>query len=271
MMIALHAWRSAGSIVQFSQRCPDRPLVVALTGTDVYRFQASHRAATLHSMALANILVCLHAGVRQAIPQEFSDKLHLIHQSAPALPKPRSPSKRNFDICVIGQLREEKDPFRTAYAVRDLAPESRLRVFHMGRAHSPQWAIDARTEMARNPRYHWLGEVPGWRVRREFAKTHLMVLSSIMEGGANVISEALVAGVPVLASRIDGNVGLLGDEYPGYFASRNTAQLRALLIHAENDNSFVETLTRLCAARRPLFTLEQETAQWQAVMEILIA
>ena len=271
MMIALHAWRSAESIVQFRQRYPQRPLVVALTGTDVYRFQASHKAETHHSMELADILVCLHAGVKEAIPSNLTSKLHVIHQSAPLLPRPRSPSKRTFDICVIGHLREEKDPFRTAYAVRDLAPESRLRVLHLGRAHSPEWAADARAEMACNHRYHWLGEVPGWRVRREFIKTHLMVLSSIMEGGANVISEALVAGVPVIASRIDGNVGLLGEQYPGYFSPKSTAQLRKLLVRAENDSGFVESLNRHAAIHRPLFTPERETAEWQAVLKILTA
>jgi hypothetical protein len=86
IMIALHAWRSAKSIVQFRQRYPDRPLVVALTGTDVYKFQASHQAETHHSMTLADSLVCLHAGIRQAIPAEFADKLQVIHQSAPPLP-----------------------------------------------------------------------------------------------------------------------------------------------------------------------------------------
>ena len=269
LMIALHAWRSAESIAHFNQRFPNRPLVVALTGTDVYRFLHSHPKATQRSMALADVLVCLHGGVKNAIPKQWVDKLRIIHQSAPPLPKPRSPSKRSFDVCVIGHLREEKDPFRTAYAVRDLAPESRLRVFQLGRAHSPQWAADAHAEMARNHRYFWLGEAPGWRVRREFAKTQLMVLSSLMEGGANVISEALVAGVPVLASRVDGNVGLLGEQYPGYFAPKDTPQLRQLLLRAENDAGFLNSLARHGENLRPLFTAEREAAQWQAVLEYL--
>jgi glycosyltransferase involved in cell wall biosynthesis len=164
-----------------------------------------------------------------------------------------------------------KDPFRTAHAVRNLALDSRLRVIHMGGAHSPDWAQRAKAEMARNPRYHWLGEVPGWRVRREFTKTHLMVLSSLMEGGANVTSEALVAGVPVIASRIDGNVGLLGDDYPGYFPPGDTNCLRALLDRAENDKGFLEQLAREGAKRKSWFTAEHESAHWRQVISELTA
>ena len=81
-------------------------------------------------------------------------------------------------------------------------------------------------------RYRWRGEVPGWQVRREFARSHVMVISSVMEGGANVVSEAIVAGVPVIASKIDGNVGLLGADYRGYYPAQDTAALAALLFVA---------------------------------------
>jgi glycosyltransferase involved in cell wall biosynthesis len=49
-----------------------------------------------------------------------------------------------------------------------------------------------------------------------------LVLSSKSEGGANVISEAVMASVPVIASRIPGTVGLLGENYPGYFEFGDT-------------------------------------------------
>jgi glycosyltransferase involved in cell wall biosynthesis len=123
------------------------------------------------------------------------------------------PATRNFDICVIGHLRDLKDPFRTALAARRLPSESRLRVIHLGKAHSSDFASQAVAEMKINARYRWLGEVPGWRVRRELAKTRLMVISSHQEGGANVISEAIVAGVPVIASDIPGNIGLLSTSW----------------------------------------------------------
>ncbi len=253
LMMALHAWRSADSIDRFRRRYPDRPLVVVLTGTDIYRFQESDPDLTLGSMEAADALVCLHDLVHEAIPKRFGTKLHVIYQSAEPLPKRRTPSKRHFDICVIGHLREEKDSLRTAYAVRELPASSRVRVIHLGKAHTESWADDARAEMATNPRYRWRGEVPGWVVRREFGKTHLMVLSSIMEGGANVISEAVVAGVPVIASDIPGSVGLLGRNYPGYYPARDTTALAGQIHRAETDAKFLDDLTRHCKERAPLF------------------
>lgn len=267
MMVALHAWRSADSILKFRALFPDRPLVVALTGTDIYRFQDSHPEVTRRSMEMADWLVCLHDRVARDIPAEFGAKLTVAPQSAAPLTRPRKPSVRHFDICVIGHLREEKDSLRAAYAVRDLPPKSRLRVIHLGKAHDESWARDAEAEMARNPRYAWRGEVPGWAVRREFGKTQLMVISSVMEGGANVVSEALVAGVPVIASDISGNIGLLGADYPGYYPVGDTAGLRALLLRAEDDPAFLADLDQRCKALAPRFTPENEAAAWRSVLE----
>ena len=269
MMVALHAWRSAASIERFFQRFPNRLLVVALTGTDIYHFQYSHPEETLRSMEMADALVCLHDLVYRAIPETYREKLRVIHQSAVPLKRDRRPSVRTFDACVIGHLREEKDPFRAACAARILQEESNLRVIHLGKAHDSEWAEQARAEMEINPRYHWLGEVGAWRVRREFVKTHVLVHSSIMEGGANVISEALVADVPVIASDIDGNVGLLGEDYPGYYPVKDTRALCALLQRAETEQSFLRRLHEHGNERKQLFTPEREIELWKMLLDSL--
>jgi len=266
LMVALHAWRSANSIKAFRERYPDHPLILALTGTDIYRFLDSDPEITLRSMDMADALICLHDLVYQAIPQRFGDKLQVIYQSALPLSRPRSPSRRYFDICVIGHLRDEKDSLRTALAARNLPASSRMRVIHLGKAHNEAWAERAREEMTVNPRYLWRGEVPGWAVRKEFVKTRLMVLSSIMEGGANVVSEAVVAGVPVIASDIPGSVGLLGEDYPGYYPLRDTTALTALLQCAETDPVFLVQLTEQCASRAPLFSPERERESWRNLL-----
>jgi putative glycosyltransferase (TIGR04348 family) len=265
LMIALHAWRSAAAIERFHARHPARPLVVGLGGTDVYHFLTTEPAATLRSLDLADALVGLHDLVGDALPPRHRDKLCVIHQSAPAVTR-AEPARRWFEVCVIGHLRAEKDPLRTALAARALPPESRIRVIHLGRAHEPSWADAARAEMADNPRYRWLGEVPGWRVRRWLGRVRLMVLSSVVEGGANVISEALAAGLPVLASAIAGSIGLLGADYPGYFPVGDTAALTDLLVRAETDADFYGRLARAGAARAPLFTEAGERDAWQALL-----
>ena len=269
VLIALHAWRSAASITRYRSRFPTRPLIVALTGTDVYSFLHSDEAMTRRSLEDADVLVALHDLVGEALPAEFLSKVRVVHQSVANPGLPRRPSRRFFDVCVVGHLRHEKDPMRAAYAARAMPEASRLRVLHAGGARDANWAEPARREMACNRRYRWLGGLPGWRVRRLYARTHAMVISSVMEGGANVVSEAVVAGLPVIASRIPGNVGLLGADYPGYYAPEDTDALRDLLWRAESAPGFLDDLARHGAKRAPLFAPEREREAWRQLLGAL--
>jgi putative glycosyltransferase (TIGR04348 family) len=267
LMIALHAWRSATSIRRFRACYPNRPLIVGMGGTDVYHFQQTDPEITHGSMELADRLVGLHDLVAEAIPEAMRGKLRVIYQSVPPLPRRLPAVRKTFEVLVIGHLREEKDPLRAAQAARALPENSRIRVVHLGMAHEPKWAEAATAEMAVNARYRWRGEVPGWMVRRALARAPVMVLSSIMEGGANVVSEALTAGVPVLASAIPGSIGLLGRDYPGYFPVGDTPSLTALLHRAETNPDFLDTLRRHCAARAPMFSPARESDAWRDLLQ----
>ena len=262
-MIALHAWRSADSIERFHELYSRRPLIVALTGTDIYHFQKSHPKICNRSMELADRLVCLHDLVHQDIPKIFRSKLDVIHQFAPPLPGPRAPRKQTFDVCVIGHLRMEKDPLRAAFAVRNIPAKSKLRVTHLGKAHDDSWAQKARDEMERNSRYTWRGEVSYAAVRTEYQKTQVMVMSSVMEGGANVISEAAVAGVPIVASNILGNIGLIGADHPGLYPVKNTKALQNILLRCEQDPLFLRGLTQRSKKLAKKFTAAKERDGWR--------
>ena len=258
-LIALHAWRSADAIRAAAAHAPQRPLVVALTGTDIYRFQYSHPDVTLQSMDRAHALIGLHARVAGDIPARFAERLHTVYQSArPLPPSYPGPPARTFRVLVAGHLRAEKDPLRAALAARDLPDASTVRVVNVGRAYDPSWAEAARAEAAANPRFRWQGEVSHGRVRRLMAASHVMVMSSVMEGGANVVSEACVAGLPVIASDIPGNRGLLGDDYPACYPAGDTAALGALLQRAEGEPAFLADIRGRCRALARCFTPEGE-------------
>ena len=276
LMIALHAWRSARSIASFHKLRPRKPIIVALTGTDIYRFLHIHGATTLRSLDMADRLVGLHALVSDAIPARYRDKVEIIYQSAQPLRRDHIGLKsearsgsRWFEVLVVGHLRAEKDPLRTAKAARLLPASSRVRVLHLGRAHDDIWARRARAEMARNPRYVWRGELAGWQVRQNMARAAIMVLSSRMEGGANVISEAVMAGLPVIASKIPGSVGLLGEKYPGYYRVGDSAGLARLLRRAEEDARYLDALRRHCAERAALFHPARERLSWRTLLAAL--
>jgi putative glycosyltransferase (TIGR04348 family) len=270
-MIAIHAWRSADSIRNFRVLYPDRPLIVGLSGTDVYDYIDRDPAPTLRSLACADRLVALQELVRRRVPARFRAKVRVVHQSAIPLRHVQRRPTRHFDVAVIGHLRAVKDPFRAAKAARRLPASSRIRIVHLGAAETPQWAAAAKAEMAANPRYVWRGDRPRAEVRRLLGRARAMVLSSLSEGGANVISEAVAAGVPVLATRIDGSVGLLGRGYPGYFPVGDSEALARLLNRIETDAAFLKRLQRAIARRAHLFRPVLEKAAWKRLIDEVMA
>ena len=227
VLIALHARKSFASIERFHREQPDRPLVLTLTGTDLYHDIRQSRDAR-RAMDWADRLILLQPEGNAELAPGLQHKTLVIRQSAVPTSARVAKTKRWFDVCVVGHLRPVKDPFRTAAAARLLPSSSRIRVLQAGAALSGEMATQARTEMAENRRYKWLGDRPRWQVRRLMAKSRLMVLSSKMEGGANVVSEALVAHLPVLSTEISGSIGMLGEDHLGYFQVGDTAGLVCL-------------------------------------------
>lgn len=271
LILALHAWRSHEAIRAWKCAHPECPLVLVLTGTDVYRFQYSHPDMVYYSMDVADALIGLHDCLSENLPERYLSKLVVVHQSAEPLPPVGAErARRRVDILVAGHLREEKDSLRAAYAVRDLPRDSQLRVIQLGGAHSEDWAEAARDEMRDNPRYRWLEDQPRWRVRQWMARARAMVISSRMEGGANVVSEACVAGLPIIASDIAGNRGLLGEDYAGYYPVGDTVALRECLLRIERDQIWYQTLKRQVQAKASLFTPEAEQAALARVISTVL-
>ena len=270
LMVALHAWRSAGSIRRFRERYPERPLVVVLTGTDLYGYLASDPETTLGSLERADRLVALHGQAAEALPEALRPRLRIIPQSAKPPPGPRQPTRRWITALVLGHLREVKDPLLPARAARLLPHRSRIRIRHLGRASDAEWAAAAAREDAATRFYRWVGERPQGKVRRYLARAHFLIHPSRTEGGAHAVIEAVVAGVPVLASDIPGNTGLLGREYPGLFPAGDEGALAGLLQRAETDPDFRADLERRCATLALRFTPEREAGDWQGLVAELL-
>jgi len=269
LLIALHARRSFDSIERFHETYPDRPLIVVLTGTDLYRDIHRNRYAQ-RSLELATRLVALQRMAYKELPKRLHSKTRIIYQSAASYAA-KAPIAKNgiFKVCVIGHLRKEKDPCRTAMAVRKLPASSRIHVLHIGRPLDEALKKRVLVEAARNRRYRWVGELPHSKTRRILARSHLMVITSLMEGSANVLSEALASSVPVIASKISGLIGTLGENYPGYFQVGRTEELTKILHKAESDSRFYKTLKQRCASLRNLVAPERELQDWKALLREL--
>jgi putative glycosyltransferase (TIGR04348 family) len=268
LMVALHARRSAEAARAFRARFPERPVVVALTGTDLYRDLGRSRAAA-RTLELADRLVLLQPEGRAALPPPARPRARVIYQSV-ATPRRRAARARGrFRVCVVGHLRAVKDPFRPAMAARRLPVGSEIEIVHVGGALDPRMAGRARAEERRNARYRWVGEQPRAAAMRLMAGSHLLVHPSRLEGGANAIGEAATLGVPILASRVSGNVGLLGRAHPGLFACGDTNALRSLLLRAESDARFYARLERASARIARLFRPARELRAWRALLREL--
>jgi putative glycosyltransferase (TIGR04348 family) len=268
VLIALHARRSADSIQRFHQRHPELPLIVVLTGTDLYRdIQRDQKAK--QSLELATRLVVLQRMALSELPRGLHGKTRVIYQSSEPFKGRSANPRKNFEVCVIGHLREEKDPLRTALAVRHLPVESRIEVTHIGLALNHRLGEKAQAEATRNPRYRWLGHLSHRKTREILAQSRLTCITSKMEGSSNVLSEALASGVPVIATQIPGLIGTLGKSFLGYFPVGDTKRLTRLLLKAETDADFYRSLKRQCAAVANLVEPKRELAEWRRLLREL--
>ena len=263
-LMALHARRSADSITRFSAAYPNAPLALVMTGTDLYRDIRTDTNAQ-HALQCASHLVVLQDEGLKALPDDLLTKARVIVQSAPRVAAPAA-RRAATEFVAVGHLRDEKDPATLMAAAHLLPADSALRVVHIGAALDPALGELARQTAMACPPYRWLGERPHASARRYIAQARALVHPSRIEGGANVVIEAIRSGVPVLASRIDGNVGLLGADYGGYFAVGDAAALAGLMHRVAADAAFVARLRAQCALREPRFTPAAERAAVRSLL-----
>ena len=274
LLIALHARRSAESIAAWAKARPGAPLIVVLTGTDLYRDIASDEAAQ-HSLELASRLVVLQELGADSLPLHLRQKAVVIFQSTPPR-RPIAKTGRHLRALMVGHLRSEKSPETFFKAARVLAEREDILLDHVGAPLDPILADAARATAADCPRYRYLGALSHEQTLKRITRAHLLVHASRMEGGAHVVMEAVMAGTPVLASRIDGNVGMLGKDYGGYFRWGNATQLAALLVQCRDmrGRGPADLLARLgaqCAERAPLFAPARERALLVSLVRELLA
>ena len=267
-MVALHARRSADSIARFRQAYSNRPLALVLTGTDLYGNLASDAGAQ-HSLRCASHVVVLQHEAIHMLSAADQSKARVIVQSAPRV-SCLEPAAYPCDFVAVGHLRSEKDPLTLMRAARHVRSAG-IRIAHIGNALEAALGEEARTTMEECSDYRWLGGLPQPAARQWMASAKALVHMSRLEGGANVVIEAVRAGVPVLASRIDGNVGLLGRDYDGYFEVGDASALAELMLRANADPPFLAHLRRQCAKREPLFDPATEARALERLLSDMLS
>jgi putative glycosyltransferase (TIGR04348 family) len=263
-MLALHARRSAAPIAAWAQAHPGRGLAVVLTGTDLYQDIQTDPAAQ-RSLELAQRLVVLQECGPDALPAWLRAKTRVIYQSTPALP-PLPKAGTELTAVMVGHLRQVKTPQTLFAAARLLCQRSDIRIRHIGDgAGEPALADEARATQRECANYQWLGALPHAQALEEIRRADVLVHTSALEGGAHVILEAVRCGTPVLASRVPGNVGMLGRDYDGYFPHGDAGVLAQLLqacragqLAQDPAAHLPARLAAQCALRAPLFDAAAE-------------
>jgi putative glycosyltransferase (TIGR04348 family) len=275
-MLALHARRSADAIDAWAQARGSRTLAVVLTGTDLYGDIATDARAR-RSLEAGGRLVVLQELGPAALAPELRPRTRVIFQSTTAR-QPLPKTARRLVAVMVGHLREVKSPQTLFEAARLLNDRADIQIRHIGEASDAHWAAMAKATAHECPGYCWLGSVSHPAARSAIQRAHVLVHTSAVEGGAHVIMEAVRSGTPVLASRIPGNVGMLGADYEGYFEHGDAAQLAAQLVRCRGEQqrfpddpgrTWLARLRAQCDRRAALFTPEAErTALLRLLQEL---
>ncbi|MEP7328903.1 MAG: selenoneine biosynthesis selenosugar synthase SenB [Betaproteobacteria bacterium] len=271
VMIALHARRSHEAIAAWRALTPHRPHAVVLTGTDLYRDWPAGDVDTGDSMTHADQLIVLQDDARARLPPPLRRRTQVIFQSARTLlPWPHKHADR-LHCVMVAHLRDEKDPATVFAAWRALPSTVPATLTIIGAALDPALGRAAHALAAADSRVQWMGPRAHPWARQAIKRAHLLLVPSRMEGGANVVVEAVTAGTAVLGSRMSGNVGMLGGDYAGYFDVGDVTGLAALVARCTQDHMLVQRLERQCARRAPLFTPRAEAAALCAGVNTLMA
>ena len=264
LLVTLHGEYSEPIIKESRKDSPDKPIILAMTGTDIYPEPNETVQKSLH---LADIIIVLQSKAIERIPSQFRAKTEVIFQSAKKFSGKTNPDPNYFDVCVVGHLRDVKDPMRTAVAARNLPESSQIRIFHAGGILDPKYLEIVRAEESKNPRYHWIGNLSEMEVSQLIAESKLMTITSLSEGGARVVGESVLNLTPIISSAIDGVIGLIGEDYPGYFPTGDTLALTELLCETERDPQFFKSLQLHTETIAPRFHPDREKEAWKLLLQ----
>ncbi len=275
LVVALHAVKCGAAFVAARDRLPRARGILALAGTDLPPCDAkarpeAHPGTELDPqlrMALerADTIVLLQPRQGDGLPATLRERTHVVLPSARRV-APRPPADRlPWLVLCLAHLRPIKEPFLLARAMALLPPASKLKALHLGAALTEDATHEAERAAALSPRWSWGGVWPRAHALAQLAVARALVLTSHSEGASGAIVEALVHGVPVLATDIPANLALLGADWPARFPPGDERALAALLTRLESDDVWRDQLERRAALLAPRFTQERERADWAGI------
>ncbi|HED64893.1 MAG TPA: TIGR04348 family glycosyltransferase [Planctomycetes bacterium] len=270
LLIALHAVKSHASVRRFHDAHPGAPIVLCGTGTDLYLPRDDEDEALAHeSLELATRIVVLQPLAVEALPPGHRHKARVILQSFPRSRRGTPKPSDVFLVVLLANVRPVKDPLLAVDACELLPATSRIHVIHAGSPIDGELAALLQERARSNPRFETRGGLPHGEALDLLASSHLLLSTSRQEGGANVLSEALASGVPVVATSIPGSLGILGGGYPALFPPGDAPALANLLVRCEEDSDFYGELLLRCDRLSEQLDPQRELDSWASLLEEL--
>jgi glycosyltransferase involved in cell wall biosynthesis len=272
LLIALHARRSGPAIEAFRAAHPEGALIVAATGTDLYEdlpAGEAHGRAALAGFEAADRILVLQDLAPAALPEHLRPKTRVLYPSVQGLPtKPGSPpiSTCPLQVSILAELRRVKDPLLVLDALELIPQQVELNITHAGAGDEPDLIERARAASQQNSRYQWVGALSHEKALELLAQSHLTLNTSRSEGCAGAVVEALALDIPLLASNIAGNRGVLGETHPGLFGVGDASALAAHLRRACAEEGYREDLRLAGRTRLPRVQPEREVAAWTELL-----
>ena len=272
-LVALNARRSAGVVAEFDKLHPGRQVIVIVTGSDINHPEMEEgESETRRTMARAHALVMLHQTDLERLPGDLQQKAVCIFPSV-RLPDgmQHQPAQGDrFEAIMAGNLRLVKNPQLAVEAARLLGDDSPVYINSYGDA-TGELAIEMNKSSAEVAHFQWCGKVGHAELLNKMARAHVLLNTSLFEGGANAICEAATIGLPVVASDIQGNVGMLGEDYPGLFPGGDARALADLLQRCAGSASFYADLKQWVKQRAALFDFTAESDAWISLVRARLA
>lgn len=217
----IHAnWAINGVIAGLAGKLLRTPVVTTLRGEDVTRAQKYHLDRLL-------LRVCLFLSTRVVVVSEamklwlcteypkLAPRVRLIENGVEnvflEVHKRRGEKKSDSEVKVltIGSLIPRKGIDQIIGAMAQAVNRENVRLSIIGTGPEAA-ALNRMAEdlgLARNVRF--IGQVAASEIPNTLADADVFVLASHSEGRPNVILEAMAAGLPVIATNIDGNKELI--------------------------------------------------------------
>ncbi|MBF0450560.1 MAG: glycosyltransferase family 4 protein [Candidatus Magnetomorum sp.] len=249
----IHAnWSVNGVIAGIAGLLTGTPVITTLRGSDVRRALDSWIEGYLLKLCLYlnDRVVAVSHAMRKIVKKKFPRfSRHLltipngVSKTFLEITPHDTEKNRPLRLISIGNLIPQKGLDTVLSALGQSECPNDFLYYIIGEGIEKQRLIDLASQLHISEQVKFLGNISNKDLPAHLQYMDMLILSSYGEGRPNVVMEAMAAGIPVIASHIDGVKELIQDETSGLlFEAGNVAHLARQLERLKNNPCLRHTL-----------------------------